>query len=367
MKQGRTLEELAGELTRQREAKRDFMAPSNQLTIREGESGKHRVEIGDMGEYPISDISHIHFSNYLEIPKKYYDRMRHSAPSLYAENVNHWLQRYPSSEKRLVRVLDGRCRALLSDRYRCLDNVDLAEAVLPVLGDLNVEIMSCEVTERRLYIKVVDKSVVKEIPLGHRLGDGSNKIVDSVFPALTITNSEIGFGRLGVDAGVYTQLCTNLCTFGESSMRKYHVGSKFGDLESATELLSDETKRLSDAALWSQVRDVVKGAFDVARFESHVHKLQVAAGRELEAPPQDVVEVTGKKFGLLEGERDSVLTHLSRGGNLSQYGLHAAVTRASSDLEDYDRATELERVGGKIIELSRKDWQRITTATGREG
>jgi hypothetical protein len=43
---------------------------------------------------------------------------------------------------------------------------------------------------------------------------------------------------------------------------------------------------------------------------------------------------------------------------LSQYGLHAAVTRYSQrDEVDYERATALERVGGHVLDLSPRDWQ----------
>ena len=36
-------------------------------------------------------------------------------------------------------------------------------------------------------------------------------------------------------------------------------------------------------------------------------------------------------------------------GDCSQYGLINAVTRASQDIEDYGRATELERLGGELL------------------
>ena len=36
-----------------------------------------------------------------------------------------------------------------------------------------------------------------------------------------------------------------------------------------------------------------------------------------------------------------------------------AVTRASRDIRDYDEATELEKLGGRVIELSGQDWRQI--------
>lgn len=40
--------------------------------------------------------------------------------------------------------------------------------------------------------------------------------------------------------------------------------------------------------------------------------------------------------------------------DFSQFGLVNAVTRSSQDVEDYNRATELERIGGTILEDSVK-------------
>ena len=54
--------------------------------------------------------------------------------------------------------------------------------------------------------------------------------------------------------------------------------------------------------------------------------------------------------------------HLILGGSLTQYGLHAAITRTAEDLADYDRATAFEQLGGKIIELPRAEWRALATA-----
>ena len=45
-------------------------------------------------------------------------------------------------------------RALLSERYRRIDNMEIATSVLPLFaGNDQYEVMSCEVTENRLYLK----------------------------------------------------------------------------------------------------------------------------------------------------------------------------------------------------------------------
>ena len=57
-----------------------------------------------------------------------------------------------------------------------------------------------------------------------------------------------------------------------------------------------------------------------------------------------------------EEEGGGILRHFADGGDLSQYGLLNAVTRFSQDVESYDRATELERIGGQVLELSPRDF-----------
>ena len=51
-----------------------------------------------------------------------------------------------------------------------------------------------------------------------------------------------------------------------------------------------------------------------------------------------------------------MLGYLIEGGDLTRYGLSNAVTRYSQDVEDYDRASWLEELGGEVIALPPNDW-----------
>ena len=93
-------------------------------------------------------------SDKLNIPYAYFERMRENQPALLDRNVNTWLQSEP--DRRLLRTLDGQVRAVLSDRYRRLDNYDLAVQVLPILKGLpELRFESVELTETRMYIMCV--------------------------------------------------------------------------------------------------------------------------------------------------------------------------------------------------------------------
>ena len=54
--------------------------------------------------------------------------------------------------------------------------------------------------------------------------------------------------------------------------------------------------------------------------------------------------------------------HLITGGTLTRWGLVNALTRTAEDVDTYDRATDFERFGGQVIELPRRDWERIALA-----
>lgn len=365
MKSGLSLVQLAQEIERRSSAKKDIIA-STQKTLFAATGGGEkpidfRLQVGDL-DFGINNIAHSQIGTHVEIPKTYYDKMRDGAPELLATNVNRWFDKYPSP--RMIRTLDGNARAYLSDKYRPLENEDLAEAVIPPLMELGLDVMSSQITDRRLYIKCVHPRVTRELKaIGGNFGDGQHKIVRCLAPAITISNSEVGEGALSILGGVYDSFCSNLASFGERSTRKYHVGGKheLGG-EDTYSMLSDQTRRITDAALWAQVGDIVRGAFNEANFTSLCDKIAETAEHKIEGDVVKVVELASKRFRLNEAEGKSVLRHLIEGADLSRFGLYNAVTRASQDLEDYDRATEFERMGAQVIELPAAEWKQLAKA-----
>jgi hypothetical protein len=366
MKTGRSLTDLAAEIERRANGKSDLVASTQVTKMQFGgarDGNPIKLLVGDNHEFGVNEIAHGQIAAHAEIPKAYYDRMLKDAGGLLVNNVNTWFEKYPVP--RMIRTLDGNARAFLSDKFSPdMENEDLAEAVLPVLLDMNLAIMSCEITDRRLYIKAVDKKVERELAkTGARFGDGGHTIVRVTSPAITISNSEVGMGALSIQGGVYDQFCSNLASFGERSMRRSHVGAQHKVAEGELyAMLSDKSKRLNNAALWSTVRDVVRAVFDRAKFDALVDKIEGSHADKIGGDVVKVVEMSTRKLGLLESEGKSVLKHLIEGGDLSRFGLYNAVTRMSQDIESYDRATELERIGAQVIELPKADWQVLAEA-----
>lgn len=342
MKQGKTLNELAKELERQRLARKDFIADTAGLEVVTDSNGVTKVMMGftDIsGEFVISDIAHQQIATRLQIPFRYYQKMRLEYPELLDKNINSWFAR--TNEKRMLRTLDNRLRAFLSDRYRRLDNLELAEAVLPILNEIKgLEIISSEITETHMYIKVINKKLKAEV--------GENDIVQA---GMVISNSEVGLGSLKVEPLVYRLICKNGLIVKDYTQKKYHVGKQVDSEESAYEIYRDETLAADDKAFFMKVQDTVRCAVDETKFLLSVNKLIAVKSEHTGDNPIKTVELLADKYVLNQNERGSILRHFIMGGDDSRFGLVNAVTRASQDIEDYNRATELERLGGELLAL----------------
>lgn len=125
---------------------------------------------------------------------------------------------------------------------------------------------------------------------------------------------------------------------------------------------SDDTLKADDRAFFLKVQDTVRAAVDIAKFSTVVKRMQEATEQKIEGNPVAAVELLSEKFGYSKEEKSGVLTHLIQGGDLSAYGLMNAVTRTSQDVEDYDRATDLERDGSKVLSLPASSWKAISMA-----
>jgi hypothetical protein len=348
MKEGKSLAELARVIKQTRDHRKDFIAPTTQLRyLPEGEVGQIALKV-DNKSYRATPTNHClrQIGERVGIPSKYVDRMRGDNVELLAANVNWWWNHQP--EKRMVRtLLNGThiARAFLSQQYRPLENSDLAAIILPKLAQLKCEVLSCEVTETRLYIQAATPKVEAKC------------VGDVVRAGIVVGNSEVGAGALFLDPMLYYLRCLNGMVLPRA-MSRYHIGRRSDpmfELESAAEYYTDATRELDDRAFWSKVKDVCDGLFDKDRFLANVSKFENATDQKVGKVTEAVEEVSNR-FKLSEDESNAVLNHLIEGGDTSLFGLVNAVTRTATDVDSYDRSVELQRIGGHILELPKSTW-----------
>ncbi|MCL2590904.1 MAG: DUF945 domain-containing protein [Betaproteobacteria bacterium] len=353
MNNGRPLIELAQELDRCQHAKKDMIVPSSLIHHETDTAGTTAIvveETDGLARYGITNLARRQLAEKLKIPFQYFERMRSEQPRLLDDNVNTWLRE--DSDNRMLRTLDGNVRAVLSDRYRLLDNFDLAEHVLPIFGSLDEgKIASCELTETRMYLKFILPTLKYEMEPG-----------DLVQAGVVVSNSEVGMGTLSVQPLLYRLVCSNGLIVPDHSLRKTHIGRVFANAEEAIQVFKDDTLIADDKAFFLKVRDVVMSALSEVTFKYFAARMQKTMGIPITGNPVKTVEVLGQRHDLSEDERVGVLRHLIEGGKLSGYGLVNAVTRFARDAEDYDRGTELEALGGKLIAMNDSEWRGLAEA-----
>lgn len=348
MKAGMSLKDLAAEIKRQAGVKVDYMADTSALKVVTEDGKGVALKVGTHGTFPIRPVAHRQIAEKTGITKPYYDRMLAEDPELLAYNINRWFVRQP--EKRMVRTLDGMTRAFLSNRYRPLDYFDLGSAVFPILTKTEgLEFASCNITETCLYIKATTSKVTAKVR------------GELIYAGISIGTSEVGLGGLEVAPLIMIQSCLNGAELNTFAHRNIHLGRTIEADDKARVLYSDDTKLLDDTVFWSKIKDVVQATLDSVRFKEMVAIVEKTAFVPL-LSAEGSVEVLADREGLPEEFRSGILDYLAKGGDLTQWGLSNAVTRFSQDVDDYDVASDLEVLGGKILTLKPTEWAAIGNA-----
>lgn len=312
---------------------------------------------GAGGAFVLTDHALGQMATDLGIPKRYFDRMRESKRpvdrDLWASNVHHWLRESP--QRRLIRGLrpesgsgDPAGRAWLSDRYRRLDNIEIARTLLPEFEGLGTEVAfhNAAVTESRLYLRATFPAMEDAVKVGEPVRWG-----------VEIRNSEVGAGTFAINGFVLTLSCTNgMVASRELSAR--HVGRRLDE----EGIFADETIRADDAAFWLAARDTLRAAISETRFAEVVEMLRGTTETEPIQRPIAASEELAQRHGLSEEEREAVLLSLMSGGDLTQWGLLSAVTEAAQGRENFDRRVEMEEIGWDVATLGGKEWATLAAA-----
>jgi hypothetical protein len=351
-----TLDSLIERVLKEHDRKEDMLADTRRMsvTVEVDEESGNSVDLTVDDEGGITTIApsgHMlgQMATDLGIPKRYFDRMKVDAPDLFRSNVHHWL--YEEPKRRMLRTykvedstFNG--RAWLSDRYRRLDNIEIATKLLPEFDRLPVEpkFHNASITDERFYLRAVFPGMEKEVKVG-----------DSVQWGVQIRNSEVGAATFAIESFVLRLVCMNGMVVAKV-LNARHIGKRLDDI------LSDEAVEADDHAFWLAARDTLRASLDEAAFEETVEKLRgTTEGATIESAPQATKRLA-KTVGLSDEESDTVLTNLVREGDLTRWGMLNAVTATAHSVDSFDRGVELEEAGWSIANLSRRDWDRIAVA-----
>lgn len=300
------------------------------------------------GRYRPTQVCDSGIADKLGIPAGYLRRMRESRPGLFDANVNGWLD--GDERSFLVRCLrggdgqEGVARAWLSDGYRPIDHLDTLMAVFEGIKAAGepVVIDSCDLTERRMYVRVRCEAVQVMAPAllaGYRSPFTGAAGADNpvVFAGFVVSNSETGCGACTVTPRLVAQVCRNGMTITRDAMRAVHLG---GRLEEGIRWSSD-TLEQQLGLITAKARDAVASFLSPAYAERAVRKLEQQAGHPV-ADAAKTVEVISSRLRYSDEQQAQILDHFIKGGDLTAGGIMHAVTSAAQLQASGDDAWDLE-------------------------
>lgn len=363
-----TLADLAGMLRDQQARNVDIVAPATAIRAR---GGQFVIEASDpvpghdgvavtAGTYTPTQVCDQGVADKLNIPGPYLRRMREQRPALYDTNVNAWLDGDP--RKFLIRCLrpatgegPGAARAFLSDGYKRIDNLDVLLAALDGVRQAGVpaEVDGCDLTERRMYVRVVCEQVAALAPAllaGYRSPFTGAAGADNpvVFAGFVLSNSETGCGAFTLTPRLVVQVCRNGMTITRDAIRAVHQGER---LDEGVVAWSGNTLDKTLALITAKTTDAVAAFLEPGYVNQVIRALGAQAGHPV-TDPAEAVAVVSHRLRFSDAQQADIMNHFIRGGDLTAGGVMHAVTSAAQVQADADTAHEMEAAGLRALAIA---------------
>jgi hypothetical protein len=341
------LEDFAREIERRESEKADFLVPAAKFKmVNDG-----ALEIQG-SEKILTDYAHGQVAGKFSIPKRYYDAMG-AIPGLRTENVNAWAGH--NKDDYLVRTLDNKARALLSSRYRVIDNFPiLREAIFPVINEYKSELQvkAYSLTDTKLYLQLIFPSISTEVQKGDILNYG-----------ITITNSEVGAGAFDIKSFFWRIVCSN-GLISESLIRRNHVGKSIDLQAEDSQIYQDDTIEAEMTAYKLKIRDVVAYALtDRTRIDAMAQKAAGAIEQKISIGAIDAVQNITKHYSgiLLESDSENMIKTIVLEQQYNKWGMVNSLTALAHSIESPDRQYQIERAGWDLLNMSASVWNKLAS------
>jgi hypothetical protein len=363
-----TLPDIAALLRDQQARKVDVVAPAAAIHARGAQLivDDSAPVLGDdgvtlsAGAYRPTLVCDQGIADKLGIPTAYLRRLRDERPALYDTNVNGWLD--GDGRKFLMRCLKpesgcgpGVARAFLSDSFKIIDSLDVLMAALEGIrtSGYPVTVDQCDLTERRMYVRVVCDQVRTLAPAllaGYRSPFTGTSGADNpvVFSGFVITNSETGCGAFTLTPRLVVQVCDNGMTTTKDALRAVHLGERH---EEGVITWSGNTLDKVLGLITAKTTDAVRAFLAPEYAERAIRDIERAAGRPI-ADPAETVRAVSQRLRFTEEQQASILNHFILGGDVTAGGVMHAVTSVAQTLDDPDTAWEMESSALRALELA---------------
>jgi len=366
-----TLSTLLKQVQEQANRSQDFLAPTDQLVLMTGDRGDgskvSQIIMEQAGGMPTqilsaNDVAFDQIAQRAGLDVRTARRLQQGYSVEFDGLINAIWRKEPAV--RMIRTYDngnntGIARAYVSDKFKTFDNAHLLNAALPQLmeSDAQWRVVNGTVTDKRLYLRLKSEVIT---------GEGA-AVGDVMALGIGMSNSEVGCGSINVYQMFWTLACLNGMQT-EKRTRKSHITGARGDADTWG-LLSDEAKDADNHSLSLQIRDLTAAYASRESFDEVLEKMRQAHADPINGSPQVAVESLGKVLALTKKETASVLDGLlatiGQAGYAGQPVTRATMVNAVTAVAhqaDADTVDDWQKLGGRVLDLPRSDWQRVAMA-----
>lgn len=254
-------------------------------------------------------------ANRLRVPFSYLSRC---PKTLQAENLNFWMEQERKERQTFFCRFDGdRLRAVFTERYTVLDNMEILSAMLEHGFSPGSEVQY-SLDHEMMLVKVPEWGGAFEVA-------GKDRLV----PGIAFANSEVGSVAFCVEAFFWRLVCSNglIVSVSAGNSRFKHISRKAFDHfpETIGQVIADASHRRGQLVLSTQ---------------TPVHN------------PLGTIESFNRRFGIPKKEADAVKLAWEAEPGETMFGVINAYTRAAQVPElTAEEAYRLEKTGGLILSL----------------
>ncbi len=215
--------DIEEKIKRDDEGKYDTRLRAPGISVRDGEVVFPRGAGEDKWKYlELTDHSANQLCSRLGIPGSYYSKIKDSNVLLSDSLMNHGLRqlanesaRTSKSDEFLFRMKGRTCRAVLSDKYTPVNNVDIADIISNLVSKVDHNIRSVAITDNTFWMKVTyDEFTYKDPSM-------PSNFLKSGF---IIGNSEVGSRNISIKPFLFRESCTNDAVLvAGRSLNKKHI------------------------------------------------------------------------------------------------------------------------------------------------
>jgi hypothetical protein len=344
------LQQLVETLQAQEAIKKDYVAASAHLSFVNGRLVM--THAGTNVEFTPTPHFHAQMAEKVGIPKGYYDRMKDKALTLLDDNVNHWLS--DEGKNLLIRAFepgegDNVARALLSDRYNMIDNMEVLLETLDAIKatGIPVNVAGAELSDTRMFLQITCPEI--EVKATEMLKAYRKSIAagSGVITGFELQNSEIGKGTFQVCPRAVVLACQNGLIKTNDALRRVHLGGKMDELGFYN---NPEVKRANRELVKKQVSHAVKLFLSKDYLTNLVNSFTELGDKKIEAPVQQVIQVIASEYSITDERKNNILNFFIDGGDRRRIGIVNALTEEAQTLTDIDLKHDSEAITFDLLQ-----------------